>query len=168
MPRLHVRTTDSKQIWASPDGQRKIYDLRLEYNGKLVKAKTYSHSIAAINWEGEVDLYEKDGRNGLETFVKQPPKNTDGAEVGSKPASQGQAFKGKDEKAIQAMWAIGQAVQTVSRLPFDEKQALDEYMSIIETHAQSLYAMVPRVKASENTGISVEDIERVFNDETAG
>jgi hypothetical protein len=37
-------------------------------------AKTFSGAIAAQGWSGEVLTEERPGRNGSETFVKQPPK----------------------------------------------------------------------------------------------
>lgn len=79
MPVLeNVITKISEQVWASPDGQRKIYKLGLEWQDKPVEAKTYSDQIATIGWQGTVETYEKPGRNGSETFVKQPPKEGGG------------------------------------------------------------------------------------------
>jgi hypothetical protein len=84
MPQLEVTTTVSNQVWTSPDGQRKIYELTLDYNGQPVKAKTYSDAIATVGWSGTVESYEKIGKQGAETFVKQPPK-----EGGYTPSQQG-------------------------------------------------------------------------------
>jgi hypothetical protein len=74
MPTIEVKTTKSDKVWTAPDGKMSIYELELEYDGQPVKAKTYSESIATIGWSGTVESYEKSGRNGTETFVKQPKK----------------------------------------------------------------------------------------------
>lgn len=74
MPELNVKTKGSRSVWKSPDGQREIFELVLDYNGSDVKAKTYSKDISVVGWSGTVESYEKEGRNGSETFVKQPAK----------------------------------------------------------------------------------------------
>lgn len=74
MPQIEVKTVASEQVWKSPDGQRVISKVTLDYNGNQVTAKTYSNDIAKEGWSGTVETYEKQGRNGSETFVKQPPK----------------------------------------------------------------------------------------------
>jgi hypothetical protein len=74
MPRLNVTTKSANQVWASPDGQRAIFELVLDYAGKQFKAKTYSKAIATVGWSGEVETEERAGKFGPETFVKQPQK----------------------------------------------------------------------------------------------
>lgn len=74
MPTLSVKTVTSEKVWASPDGQKTIYKVSLDFGGKQAEAKTYSQAIATVGWQGEVETYEKQGRNGTETFVKQPQK----------------------------------------------------------------------------------------------
>ena len=74
MPKFQTTTNNSQQVWASPDGQRVIYQVALDYNGQTVSAKAYSKDIAQVGWTGEVETYEKEGRNGSEQFVKQPQK----------------------------------------------------------------------------------------------
>jgi hypothetical protein len=72
MPTISVTTKSAKEVWRS--GDRAIHELALDYNGQLFKAKTYSNAIAKEGWSGEVETYEKQGRYGTETFVKQPQK----------------------------------------------------------------------------------------------
>jgi hypothetical protein len=75
MPTLDkVSTVSSKSVWRSPDGQREIFEVMLDYQGNTFKGKTYSKDIATDGWSGTVETYEKEGRNGPETFVKQPAK----------------------------------------------------------------------------------------------
>lgn len=89
MPQLQVTTKTADRVWASPDGQRVIYKLTLDYKGSEVTAKTYSQSIATVGWSGTVETYEKSGSKGIETFVKQPPK-----EGGFIPQQQGSRQSG--------------------------------------------------------------------------
>lgn len=144
---FETTTKESRSVWKSPDGQREIHEVVLDYEGKPVTAKTYSHDIAVVGWQGTVESYEKQGRNGTETFVKQPPKEGGGygggntAQTGS-PGNRG-SYQAKDEKAIQAMWAIGQSVQLL------RSETEKEYeIGSIELFAQELFAMVDRVKAT--------------------
>ena len=69
-----AKTTASNQVWKSPDGQRVIFEVYLETPEGPAKAKCYSQVIAAVGFEGEVETYEKSGKQGPETFVKQAPK----------------------------------------------------------------------------------------------
>lgn len=72
MPKLDVRVLDAKEVWSK--GDLTISEVTLDVGGKTTKAKTYSKAIATPGWEGEVETYEKQGRNGAETFLKQPQK----------------------------------------------------------------------------------------------
>src|SRR5258707_14638136 len=98
MPNLHISVKQAQEVWRSPDGQRVLYGIIMEVGGKEAKAKTYSKAIATIGWSGDIETYEKTGRDGVETFVKQVPK-----EGGFSPRPL------KDEVPIKAMWSIGQA-----------------------------------------------------------
>lgn len=155
MPKLHVKTISSEQVWKSPDGARKIWELKLQYEDRVVKAQTFSETIAGEGWEGEVETYER----GQNTFVKQPPKE-DGytpSQTGSRPSSTGAGsskgnYQPKDEKAIKAMWAIGQAKDIALKVsPVDQKQPMVEFVSLVETYAQELFLMVDRVKVTEES-----------------
>lgn len=146
----NVTTTKSEQIWESPDGQRKIYALTLEFKGQQFKAKTYSNMIASEGWAGDVETYEKPTKQGSDTFVKQPQKEQSSWQQ-AKP--QTAKYQPKDEKAIQAMWSIGQAVL----LNQDSKALGDEKLGLVESAAQELFAMVDRVKASESAPEAPEE-----------
>ena len=129
MPQLHVRIKKAQEVWKSPDGQRVIYSLIMSVPGvdKDVGAKTYSKAIATDGWEGDIESYEKPGKNGPETFVKQIPKEG------------GFQRQPKDEAAIKSMWSIGQAVNYIATTGgnFDD----------IEAMATDFFAMVDRVKS---------------------
>jgi hypothetical protein len=74
MPTITATTKSAKQVWASPDGQKKIFKIILSVDGADMEASTYSDAIAKEGWSGSVETYEKEGKYGTETFVKQPPK----------------------------------------------------------------------------------------------
>jgi hypothetical protein len=89
----NAKVLSSTQIWASPDGQRKIYELNIQLDtGQTVTAKSYSDRLTT-GFVGDIETYEKPGRNGVETFAKQAPK-----EGGFTPGGGG--FKGGGAKPM--------------------------------------------------------------------
>lgn len=74
---------EGKLVWTSPDGQRKIYEVALEVDGKEMSASTFSDKIIVDGWSGNIESYEKSGR----TFVKQyrDEQSGGGYRGGSKP-----------------------------------------------------------------------------------
>ena len=94
MPQLEVKTTKSEVMWKSPDGQRVIYKVGLSSDAGDVEAKTYSKDIAQEGWSGTVETYEKEGKFGSETFVKQPPKE---GGFGGSPSMGGTSYQGKGQ-----------------------------------------------------------------------
>lgn len=157
MPQLKITTKRSSEIWKSPDGQRKIHEVIMKVDGQdeLFKANTFSDSIAVEGFTGEVETYEREGKGGSQTFVKQVQK-----ESGFKGKT---AYTPKDEEAIKAMFAIKTAVSWFSG-------DADKDPGNILPLAQELFAMVDTVKNSDV--ISVEgttvDLNEVFplGDET--
>src|ERR1700691_1930082 len=143
MPQMFLRTVGSIQVWASPDGQRKIFELDMIYEGKPVKAKTYSSAIATVGWEGEVMTYEKSGNNGPETFVKQPPK--DDGQFSSGQTAQGataqNAYTQRDDSHIKAQMAIKAAVQIGGVADVTNDLEMAKYLSGIENAAREIFAM---------------------------
>src|ERR1035438_9408340 len=61
------KTVSSKEVWKSPDGQRTIYEIVFTFEGKEIKASTFSDKILETGWTGDLESYEKNDR----TFVKQ-------------------------------------------------------------------------------------------------
>lgn len=157
MPQIRVTTKRAEQVWQSPDGQRTIYSVVLEYNGQQTTAKTYSRAIGSEGFSGEVETYEKQGKNGTETFVKQVQK--EGGYQGG-----GGSRQPRDDSHIRAQWAIGQASIICE----------DHSMEAIEIVAKQFFAMVDRVKVGEpeqagqlpvtqiGDGITLEDIPDIF------
>ena len=148
MPLFNVTTREAKEVWKSPDGQRTLFEVTLDYKGQLLKAKTYSGAIGTVGWAGEVETREETGKRGLETFVKQPAKEGSYGGGGSKPS-----YQPRDDRHIQAQWAIGQAIILLGD---DALGKLDD----IESLASDLFVMVNRVKNSdaEDTVAPVADV----------
>jgi hypothetical protein len=76
MPQLNsVKTVSSQVAWTSPDGQRTIYKVNMDYQGKPFQASTYSKAIGQVGWLGDIETYEKsNNKGGSDTYVKQQQK----------------------------------------------------------------------------------------------
>lgn len=75
MPQFNNAVTKSSEvIWQK--GDRTIWKVGIEIDGKVLEAKTYSRAISQVGFSGDLETYEKEGRPGYppETFVKQPQK----------------------------------------------------------------------------------------------
>lgn len=158
MPQFEAITKYAKSVWRSPDGEREIFEVTLDVQGQEAKASTYSKDIATIGWTGTVETYEKEGKGGRpsQTFVKQPPKEGGyggGRSQAATQTSHSSSYQAKDEKAIQAMWAIGQSIQA-----HNNSEALDvlDFPSV-EAYAVELNDMVGRVKAEASTDTTAPD-----------
>lgn len=128
---MQAKTTDSQQLWQSPDGKRTIWEVQLQAeDGSDYRLKTYSPKVAQLGFKGRVKSYVN--RFG-ERFVRQDTE--------AEPAKS----RGRDDNAIKAQWAIGQAINLAS-VKMD-KDAIT--LPIIEEYAKQLYATVSRVKGEE-------------------
>lgn len=134
---MQVKTINSEQIWQSPDGERKIWEVTLQGdNSSEYRLKTYSPKISQLGFNGEVESYLNPRGD---RFVRQ--KATAGA-IGSNYQ--------RDDNAIKAQWAIGQAINLASvKMPKDKIT-----MPVIEEYAKELFATVSRVKGEE---VSAQD-----------
>jgi hypothetical protein len=131
---MNVKTISSEQVWQSPDGQKTIWNVALEADGKEYPLKTYSSKIAEVGFEGEVESYLN---NRGDRFVKQV--RTMNAPAGG--------YAGRDDAAIKAQWAIGQAINLASATV--DKKAIT--MPLIERYAKQLFATVSKVKGEPFT-----------------
>jgi hypothetical protein len=128
---VNAKTIHSEQVWQSSDGQRTIWEVTLKADdGKEYRLKTYSSKIAQMGFEGEVRSYVNPRG---ERFVRQVPS--------TKPSFQ------RDDSAIRAQWAIGQAINLAS-VKMD-KEAIT--LPVIEKYAKELFATVSRVKGEPMT-----------------
>lgn len=145
-----LKTISSTEVWRK--GDIAIFELQMEYEGKPVRAKTYSEVIAKVGWEGDCVTYEKQGRNGPEQFVKQVPKENTGYSSTTVRSSRGSgagSYTPRDDSHIKAQWAIGQAMGFATAINTDGKVDFD----LVEGIARSLFTMVDRVKAPQQTVI---------------
>lgn len=128
---MKAKTLSSQQVWQSPDGQKTIWEVVLEADGKQYPLKTFSDKVAEVGFEGEVESYIN--QRG-DRFVKQV--------VAPKPTGYN-----RDDAAIRAQWAIGQAIALTSATM--DKKSIN--MQIIEDYAKQLFATVTRVKGDTFT-----------------
>lgn len=121
MPTLKVTTKSAEKVWASPDGKMVISKVVFDYNGQSLEAKTYSNAIAVPGWVGEVESYEKQGKMGSETFVKQPQKEQ-GAYGGGSYKGGGASRPMTDPFTMYLSYAKDLVVALVNTTGFDESQ----------------------------------------------
>lgn len=144
---MQLRTTHSEQIWQSPDGERKIWEVTLaDTDGKEYRLKTYSPKIGNLGFEGDVKTYLNPRGD---RFVRQNVTEKQPAATGSKGYS-------RDDNAIRAQWAIGQAINLAAVKM--EKEAIT--LPVIEKYARELFATVSRVKGDEVTDQDEANAER--------
>jgi len=125
---MNVKTINSQQLWQSSDGRRTIWEVTLQNDGgDQYRLKTYSPKISQLGFRGAVKSY-LNARG--ERFVRQD------IAVTQKPSYS------RDDNAIRAQWAIGQAINLAS-VKMD-KEAIT--LPVIEKYAKELFATVSRVK----------------------
>lgn len=135
---MKAKTLSSEQVWQSPDGQKTIWNVEIEADGATYPLKTFSTRIAEVGYEGEVESYVN--QRG-DRFVKQTPSPQPAGGAGSR------GYAGRDDAAIKAQWAIGQAIALTSATM--DKKAIN--LQIIEDYAKQLFATVSRVKGETFT-----------------
>lgn len=114
MPKLLAKTIKSEKTWSSPDGKMTIFAVTLETERGNAEVKTFSKAISEIGFEGEVESYEKEGKYGVETFVKQPQKEGGyGGYKGGKPQA--------DPYTMYLSYAKDLAIASVHEGKFDDK-----------------------------------------------
>lgn len=174
MAKLNVTTKTAEEVWSSPDKKITIFKVGLEYEGKSFTCKTYSKAIATPGWSGEVESYEKPGRNGSETFVKQSQKE------GGWSGGGGGAKREQDPYTMYLSYAKDLAgfctVTTAKGVVFDST-SYAEMLAAVEAGGAQLYAgrpgaestvekVFPGAKAqevSDEPTVSDEEIDSVEN-----
>lgn len=150
MPVFHAKTIGSTQVWKSPDGQRVIYEVTLQTGEGSANAKSYSSAIAQMGFEGEVETYEKIGKQGAEMFVKQVAKENPGYAGGSPSYSGGKSGSKPmaDPFTMYLSYAKDIAVAMLKDGKLDEAQ----YGAVLEavlTGGQTLYDSRPDAPKKE-------------------
>lgn len=167
MPILNNVTVDrSEVIWQK--GDRTIHSVTMNYQGSPFTAKTFSGAIAKVGWSGDVEVYKKQGQQGPDQFVKQAPKEEGSYGQGSTSQSESSSYPKKDEKAIQAMWAISQSIAAHSAATELDPASLES----VQGYAVELFKMVDEVKKGSQTDepvyepidgdVSLDEIDSIF------
>lgn len=136
---MQVKTTDVEQLWQSPDGQKTIWGVTLQSpTGDTYRLRTYSKQIGSLGFSGDVESYATPRGD---RFVRQIQKDKAPVKIGSYQ---------RDDSAIRAQWAIGQAINLASvKMPKE-----DITLPVIESYAKELFATVSRVKGEPVTAES--------------
>lgn len=133
-------------------GSMKSYKLKLEGFEQVVELAQKAETPAPVQGQSLFGTIDMSGQYGPK-FKKERPQmqggggSSFGGGGGSKPS-----YQPKDEKAIQAMWAIGQAVTATG--PMAAKQEVADYAAKAFDVAVELFNMVDMVK---NNGLDKED-----------
>ena len=152
MPKLQVTTIDSDIIWSK--GDRSIWAVTLNYNGKTVKAKTYSEAIAKPGFEGEVEAYKKTGTRGEETFLKQVAK-----EGGYRGGFQ------RKPMASDYMMALSYAKDlVVAQVANGAKLSLDDSVAATIQYGLDLYESKPDGQPKVDVQKDAEDMRKALDE----
>lgn len=164
MPILEITVDNAEKTWTSPDGKRTIYSLDVLYQGKPMKAKTFSRDIAQKGWTGEVETREQNG----DTFVKQPFKEQPG---GYKPQGGGSFGSRKPQSDNFTMYLS--YAKDIALHMIDDKGNLDggkygEVLDAVANGGKTLYEArpdAPKDKGEEKfTGTKDLDEQPVSDD----
>ncbi|HSX31732.1 MAG TPA: hypothetical protein VLF43_00585 [Candidatus Saccharimonadales bacterium] len=130
---MQVKTTDTKQVWQSPDGEKTIWEVTLRgEDNKEYGLKTFSPTVATLGFNGNVETYvNQRGDRFVRQIVKQQPVVAGDSR----------------DMSIRAQWAIGQAIALASATM--DKRSIT--MNVIEEYAKDLFSSVSRVKGEELT-----------------
>jgi hypothetical protein len=174
MPVMQAKTVASKEVWKK--GNLTIFELTLSVNGQDMRAKTYSGAIAQVGWSGTVETYEKEGRNGSETFVKQPQKEDSvyAPQSGGQGKSGG-ASKPFDQFTMYLSYAKDLVVALQETAGFDQKLFKELLVATIEG-GNMLYNNRPEVAGvTQPTTQSYEPVDEdlkglnaIFGDDERG
>lgn len=164
MPTFTVTTKSSEQVWKSPDGQRTISKVVLDINGEDMNASTYSKAIAEVGFSGEVETYEKSGKYGVETFVKQLPKeNPSYGGSQASPRTGGGKPQG-DSFTMYLSYAKDLAVALLATKEGFDEGKYGELLSAVSAGGESLYEAHNKPEPKEAPPAVAKQLDKVFND----
>lgn len=158
MPTINATVKQAKQVWASPDGQKKIFKLVLDVDGGDMDASSYSEAVAKVGWTGELDTYEKEGKYGTETFVRQPKKEGFGSFGG------GKSYSAKPQGDQYTMYLSYAKDIMVAMMNNGYKPEFDVAIQTIIGGAHVLYESRPSAEAPKTDVVNVakEELESFF------
>lgn len=164
MPQFQVTTKNAEKVWEK--GDLAIFKLTLDYQGQQMSAKTYSKTIANVGWSGTVETYEKQGRNGGETFVKQPPKEGGfQSQQGSRQSGYGGggSKSSSDNYTMYLSYAKDIAIACITAGKFNDK-LYDELIQAVEAGGTELYASRPDAPKTPAVTPEKSELDNVFGD----
>jgi hypothetical protein len=143
MPIIKNATTKSSSLtWTSPDQKINLYSLVLLVNGQSVATKTYSGQIASEGWTGDVETYQKTGKDGKPTtFVKQIKKDSPYQRGDSKSTPQ-------DMYTMYLSYAKDLAIALVNTTGFDN-ESFNELLKNVTEGGNYLYGHRPGAEPVE-------------------
>jgi hypothetical protein len=134
----------------------------MDYNGRELKAKTFSNPIANVGWHGQVESYEKPGRNGSETFIKQVPKENPGY------AGRGSYQKPPENPFTMYLSYAKDLLIALVETKGYTKKTYDELLEAVVAGGNMLYANRPEAVDKEvekpDTIVAVGDAEMTIED----
>lgn len=162
MPAINGKTKSAKQVWASPDGQKKIFKITLDVGGEDMEASTYSDAIASVGWSGELDTYEKEGKYGTETFVRQPKKEGFGGGF-----SGGKSYAAKPQGDQYTMYLSYAKDIMVAMINNGHKPEFDVALQTIIGGGHMLYESRPSAETPKTEVVSVakSELDSLFSGE---
>lgn len=148
MPAFKIAAVSQEvRTFTTQYGEMKSYKLKLDGVDAVVEIAQKSTTPAPVAGSEITGTIDYTGQYGPK-FKKERPAFGGGAPAGGGGGSK-PAYQPKDDKAIQAMWSIGQAVTAVGPIDPAKKQKLDEYANSVYEVAVELFNMVALVKDNE-------------------
>ena len=158
MPLFKAVTRKSTVAWKSPDGQRTIHEVVLEVEGEPFKTQTFSEKIAEVGFEGEVEVYDKNGKQ----FVRQAPK--EGYTSGTGASSYGQRGGGvaRDSFTMYMSYAKDLLVACINR---GDKISYEDAIQEVIGAGHTLYEARPDNSGGSTTPDVKKDVAEDIKDE---
>jgi len=150
----NVTTKRANLSWTSPDKKINLYDLILLADGKQIATKTYSAQIAKEGWTGDVETYQKPGRDGTtNTFIKQVKKEESTYTKGNSKASSNDLY------TMYLSYAKDLAIALVDTTGFDV-DSFNKLLEQVNEGGKFLYDHRPGAEPiKEDTVVPVDGIK---------
>jgi hypothetical protein len=159
---MRGKTISAEQVWKSPDGSRKIYEVSIEADGKVYTLQTYSDKISKVGFEGELETYDKDGNRFVRQKTKEGGGNYGGGNRGGSPRNDEAT-----QESIARSVALKAAVDMVSSRGSHTKADDQKYTIQLAEHYLSWLQGSSTATAQASTSSSFNAAED-FNKKYAG
>lgn len=169
-----VTVKAAEVVWKSPDGQRVLQKVTFNVAGQDMVAKTYSSDIPVVDWSGDIETYEKEGKFGSETYVRQAPK--EGGFGGGSSSSAGTASPGTsgsrgnsqaskfDNFTMYLSYAKDLAVASIVDGKLDD-ELYSRLLEAVSAGGEQLYDTRPGAEPKVDPGaITMDEVNAVFGE----